>query len=151
MSHGGEVTKRGGEHRPVPAVLAVVVHDRKVLLVQRSNPPDAGCWGFPGGHIEWGERLFDAAERELHEETGVEARAEEVLTALDMQAEEVAEGIGYHFVLVAVRCAWKGGSGTAADDVHALGWFTLEQVAGLGNRASDGVFALAKLALSPHT
>ncbi|GGX78613.1 hypothetical protein GCM10007160_02350 [Litchfieldella qijiaojingensis] len=151
MSHAGDVVKSEGEPRPVPAVLAVVVHERKVLLVQRSNPPDAGRWGFPGGHIEWGERLFDAAERELLEETGIEACAEEVLTVLDMRAEGMAGNVEHHFVLVAVGCAWLAGSGAAADDARAVGWFTLEQVAGLGNDASDDVLALAELTLSHHT
>ncbi|MFC3285257.1 NUDIX hydrolase [Litchfieldella rifensis] len=141
-------SSRGGS--PVPAVLAVVVHDRKVLLVRRANPPDAGCWGFPGGHIEWGERLFAAAERELHEETGVEACADEVLTALDVLAGGADECVAHHYVLVAVRCIWRSGSGRPADDARAVDWFTLEQVAALGDTASVDVLALAETALSRH-
>ncbi len=57
--------------RPKLAVLAVCLHEGKFLLVQPPNPPDAGLWGFPGGHVELGETLVEAAARELHEETGV--------------------------------------------------------------------------------
>ena len=56
---------------PVAAVLGVIVHESRVLLVRRSNPPDAGFWGFPGGKIEAGETLEQAAIREVKEETGL--------------------------------------------------------------------------------
>ncbi|MFA5581293.1 MAG: NUDIX domain-containing protein, partial [Paracoccaceae bacterium] len=69
--------------RPIAAVLAVVIRDGRALLVRRANTPDAGLWGFPGGKIEPGEPILVAAERELHEETGVQARARGVITALD--------------------------------------------------------------------
>ena len=42
-----------------------------VLLVERSGDPSGGLWSFPGGHLEWGENLEDAARREVFEETGL--------------------------------------------------------------------------------
>ena len=68
---------------PVPASLAIVVKDDRVLLVRRAHAPDAGLWGFPGGKISWGETVEAAAERELLEETGVLGRSVKVLTALN--------------------------------------------------------------------
>lgn len=46
---------------PVASVLGVVVHDAKVLLVRRINPPDAKKWGFPGGWIDPGKTMAQAA------------------------------------------------------------------------------------------
>lgn len=43
----------------------------EVLLVERSGDPSGGLWSFPGGHLEWGESLEDAARREVFEETGL--------------------------------------------------------------------------------
>ena len=43
------------------------------LLAQRGNPPGKGSWSLPGGKIELGERVLDAAARELHEETSLRA------------------------------------------------------------------------------
>ena len=45
------------------------------MLVRRANPPRAGTWGMPGGKIDRGETLFQAAARELAEETGLQATA----------------------------------------------------------------------------
>src|SRR5690554_2944487 len=69
---------------PVPGVLAVVARNGQVLLVRRAKPPDRGMWGFPGGRIEPGETAAEAAVRELREETGVDASAGRVLTAIDV-------------------------------------------------------------------
>ena len=48
---------------PRLAAIAVVMHEGKVLLAQRKNDPDAGLWGFPGGHVDFGETAMDAAAR----------------------------------------------------------------------------------------
>ncbi len=43
------------------------------LIQERMKHPYFGFWGFPSGKIRWGETVIAAAERELHEETGLEA------------------------------------------------------------------------------
>ena len=72
---------------PVASVLGVVVHDNDVLLVRRINPPDAGKWGYPGGWIDPGETMAQAAVRELFEETEVRTEARCVFNALDVSSE----------------------------------------------------------------
>ena len=69
---------------PVPAVLGIIEHGKRILLVQRSNPPDAGFWGFPGGKIEPGETIVEAITREVQEETSLRVIPYLKLPALDV-------------------------------------------------------------------
>ena len=43
----------------------------KVLLVQRKNHPYINCWALPGGFVDINESAYEAAGRELEEETGI--------------------------------------------------------------------------------
>lgn len=130
--------------RPIVAVLAVVIRGGEVLLVQRANPPDAGLWGFPGGKVEFGEPLLDAAARELAEETGVVATPRHVLDAIDAYDRPNGE-ILRHFVLVAVLCDWQGGEPVAADDALDARWIALAEMEAALTLSKD-VAALARRA-----
>ncbi len=109
------VSGRKGEIVPVAAAAAVVVHRGHVLLARRRNPPDAGLWGYPGGHREPGESAPSTATRELHEETGVVAVPIRVLSVLDLG----------RFRLAMVACRFAGGHPRAADDVDQVAWISL--------------------------
>ncbi len=88
--------------RPVPTVCVggVAVRDGSVLLVRRGRPPGQGLWAFPGGRVEPGERLSDAVERELAEETGLEVRCGDLVGVTEHTSESL------HFVILdyAVEC-----------------------------------------------
>jgi ADP-ribose pyrophosphatase YjhB (NUDIX family) len=58
---------------PVPAVdIIVEFKDQGLILIERQHPPYG--WAFPGGFVEYGESLEEAAVREAREETGLEVR-----------------------------------------------------------------------------
>lgn len=107
---------------PRPAVIAVLVHEGRALLVRRANPPDAGLWGFPGGKIDYAETVREAALRELREETGIQARALDILTVLDIL------GPPQHYILIAVQCEWVSGVPIPSDDALEARWFALEDL-----------------------
>ncbi len=134
--------------RPIPAVLAVVERGGAVLLVRRANPPDQGLWGFPGGRMEMGETHLEAALRELHEETGIEADAPRLITVLDFIQHDSAGILAHHFAMIAVLCRWRSGEAVAADDALEARWFDRPALAALGARASLKVEYLAELALA---
>ena len=60
-------------HYENPKLLAacILFSGQKVLWVKRAKPPNAGLWAMPGGYVELGETVEEAASRELSEETGV--------------------------------------------------------------------------------
>ena len=130
--------------RPAAAVIAMVRRDDRVLLVRRANPPDPGLWGFPGGHVEWGETLCAAAERELREETGLVATATAVVTAIDVIREPRDGGPGHHVVLVAIACDAPDGLAVAASDALEVGWFAVGAIDDGDPRFSRGTAAVAR-------
>ncbi|WP_240470603.1 NUDIX hydrolase [Halomonas halocynthiae] len=110
------------------ATTAVLLKNGKVLLVRRSNPPDAGRWGFPGGKIERGETIEEAALRELYEETHITANAHRVFNAVDVLDFDKRGELEYHFVLVAVLCIWISGEPLAGDDALDACFFNMDDV-----------------------
>lgn len=65
---------------PLVGAEAVILREGKIMLIKRS---DSGLWAVPGGLVEVGETLAEAAERELHEETGVEGKVTQLLGIFD--------------------------------------------------------------------
>ncbi|GHD24049.1 NUDIX hydrolase [Tianweitania populi] len=112
--------------RPVAATIAVVVREGSVLLVKRANMPDEGKWGFPGGKIEAGEGINEAAVRELFEETRVVAKPHRVFTAVDAFDHDEQGRLRNHYILIAVLCEWETGTPVAGDDALEARWFPLD-------------------------
>jgi len=94
--------------------LAVVVRSGQWLLDRRAPGRQfAGLWEFPGGGIDPGETPQQAAERECHEETGVEVRAQRVLAPVRYPASEPA------LLLYPVLCRYVNGTPAARDPAVA--------------------------------
>jgi ADP-ribose pyrophosphatase YjhB (NUDIX family) len=86
----------------VAAVAAVLIEDGRLLLVKRGHPPAAGKWSLPGGAVEPGERLAEAARRELREETGLDAEPLGVVWVLNNVVLDEAGRVKYHYLIVDV-------------------------------------------------
>lgn len=105
--------------RPVLGVSVAIWREGRVLLVKRGQEPFLGSWSLPGGRVEWGETLHQAARREVIEETGLEIGTPHLVDTLD------AIGEGYppqrHFVIV-VFTAEATGIALAASDAAEIAW-----------------------------
>ena len=73
------MTTNDSRHYAPLAVLTVLLSSDKQVLIMRRGPKEslAGMYTIPGGHIETGENVIEAAVRELNEETGVTTSPEE--------------------------------------------------------------------------
>ena len=121
-------------------IFTVVDDDLRVLLIQRSAPPDDGIWAIPGGALEADESLDAAAARKLEEETGVTDVFLEQLYSfsdLDESAKDGSVAVAY-FALVdndrvrlAERSAWRPA------------WFTMSELPVLALR-NERVLAVAR-------
>ncbi len=128
--------------------MAVLVQRRRLLLVRRRNPPDAGLWGCPGGKIEGGETIKQAAARELQEETGLLARPLQLLMPFEVIRRDAEGQLLGHFILLPVLCQWLSGTPTAASDALDAAWFEIDGLAQRRSSLSEHVPALAQEALA---
>ncbi|MPZ11025.1 MAG: NUDIX domain-containing protein [Kiloniellaceae bacterium] len=120
---------------PHLSVLAVVTRDTargaEVLLVRRANPPQPGHWGFPGGKVDWGEGLRQAAIRELKEETGIDGANPVVFDTIDLIVPDLTDarsGSFYHHLMIAVRLDWRAGEPMAGDDALEARWASADDL-----------------------
>jgi 8-oxo-dGTP diphosphatase len=128
---------------PRVGVLAVTFRDGKVLLVCRRNEPQQGGWGFPGGSVEVGESLHDAALRELREETGVRAEVLGMVDVVEVRETDAA-GRYHHFVLVALLCRYLSGEAVPGDDASDCRWVDVpDGMPHFPGRLIDSVAAIA--------
>lgn len=107
---------------PRIAVSVLCHNDGQVLLVQRGKDPFKHCWSLPGGLVELGETLAEAAARELLEETGVTAEIGEPVETFDSIQRDEEGRVVTHFVLAVFSGRYTGGEAKAADDAAALEW-----------------------------
>jgi len=86
--------------RPQVGVGILLVRNQKLLLVKRKYNPDAGYWSIPGGHLDLGERVEDAAEREALEETGFKVKVTNLAGIINKIMNDKNGKIEYHYVLI---------------------------------------------------
>ena len=124
--------KREYPDSPLVGVGAVIIEGDRVVLVRRGHPPLAGEWSVPGGVLEVGETLRQAAVREALEETGLRVEVGELLGVYDRILRDADERPRYHYVLIDFLCRKIAGDFQAADDAAEARWFTRAELVGLG-------------------
>lgn len=102
---------------------AAILREGKLLLIRRINPPEAGCWGLPGGKVDPFETVGDALAREIAEELGVELIDPRLLCVVD----HIDTAEGQHWVAPTyVSKNFRGDPEILEPEKHSdLGWFPL--------------------------
>jgi mutator protein MutT len=114
--------------RPLVGVGAVVIDRGRVLLVKRANQPLRGEWSIPGGMLEAGETLESAVCRELKEETGLDAVAEERIDIIERILRDDQGRVEYHYVLHDYTCRVVSGELRASSDASEARWFSQDEL-----------------------
>jgi len=118
----------GTEEQPVMAVSAIVRRGGRYLLVRRGNPPALDRYAFPGGRVEEGETLAEAALRELREETGLAWRNARAHSSHHLITQDAEGRVTHCFVLTAhLVDVDQDQVAVAGDDALDVGWFTVEE------------------------
>lgn len=112
--------------RIIPAVSVAVVRGNTVLLVKRARPPSQGLYAFPGGKVEAGETLEEAAARELLEETGLRADGYRPLREIHIDGSDENHPVDYR--LTVFGAAYAGGEAMASDDAETAAFYTLSEM-----------------------
>src|ERR1700719_823068 len=117
---------------PLVGVGAIIIEGDRVVLVKRAHPPLQAEWSIPGGVLEVGELVREAAIREAREETGLTVEPGELLGVYDRILRDPEQHVQYHYVLVDFLCRRVAGGLAAASDASDVRWFGREELAALG-------------------
>jgi 8-oxo-dGTP diphosphatase len=99
---------------------AIPKQDGKIWLVRRKIEPSWGSWTFPGGYVDLGERVEDAAIREAYEETLLNVRLDDLLNVYSYA------NVG--IVLVVFRATVIGGVAGCTPESQEVKPFALEEI-----------------------
>ena len=117
--------------RPILAASVAVFRDGRVLLASRGKPPGEDLFSLPGGLVETGETLAEAALRELHEEVGVKAKLIGLIAPVEFIERDEDGRIRHHVVIAAHAARWVAGEPLTGPEAKEIRWVTERDIVGL--------------------
>lgn len=105
-----------------PKIVACAIprQEGRIWLLRRNNPPAIGRWTFPGGYVDLGERVSDAAIRETREEMQLDIELEGLLNVYSYNEVGV--------VLVVYRAVVTGGIAGVTNESQEVRAFDLADI-----------------------
>ena len=127
----GEKSESARKYSDVPrvAVGVVILLNGKLLLVKRGQEPAKGLWTVPGGLVDVGEKVRDAAVREAKEELGLDIKIDRLLDVVDYIERDKKGDIRYHYVIADFLAFAVSGKLVPASDVEEIMTVDLDDLA----------------------
>jgi ADP-ribose pyrophosphatase YjhB (NUDIX family) len=125
------VSNRLYPDRPFLAASVAVFREGYVLLASRTKPPADLLFSLPGGLVEPGETLAEAALRELAEEVGVEASIVGFNDHVEIIERDDVDRVRHHFVVASFVARWVAGEPTTGPEAGHVLWVLPEALGAL--------------------
>ena len=130
--------------RPFLAVSAAIFRNGKVLVVRRARKPALNLYTLPGGAVEAGETLVEAAIREVREETSLSIEPVALAGHREVIARDDKGKVERHFVILCFASRWLAGEPVLSDELDDSRWVDPSE---LGNyRTTDGLAEIVTIA-----
>jgi len=123
--------------RPYLAVSAAIFREGKVLVVRRARKPALNLYTLPGGAVELGESLADAAVREVREETSLTVQVVALAGHREVIVRDAQGRVERHFVILCFAARWIGGEVDLNEELDDARWIEPAELAGY--RTTDGL------------
>jgi ADP-ribose pyrophosphatase YjhB (NUDIX family) len=114
--------------RPFLAASVAVLRDGRALVAARGRGALAGRYSLPGGLVEPGETLAEAALRELREEVGVGAELIGFVDHAEVIERDEDARVRHHFVVCAHAARWLSGEPQASEEALDVRWVTQHEI-----------------------
>lgn len=132
--------------RPFLAVSAAIFRNGKVLVVRRARKPALNLYTLPGGAVEAGETLVEAAIREVREETSLSIEPVALAGHREVIARDDEGKVERHFVILCFASRWLAGEPVLSDELDDSRWVDPSE---LGNyRTTDGLAEIVTTAVT---
>ena len=105
---------------PKVAVICIVPREGKVLMIRRATNLGYGLWGLPGGYVDRGEVVEQAAAREVWEETGLRVETGDLIGLFSEPGNPV--------IVVAYAAQETGGTLAAGPEALEVGFFNVDSL-----------------------
>jgi ADP-ribose pyrophosphatase YjhB (NUDIX family) len=107
---------------PRLGVGVLVFKNDQFLLIKRNQEPGKGLWTVPGGLVELGESLEQAAHREVYEECRIRIKLGKNLDIFEYFRREVDNRIKYHYIVIDYIATYVSGNLLPGGDISAARW-----------------------------
>ncbi|MEL6504303.1 MAG: NUDIX hydrolase [Pseudomonadota bacterium] len=113
---------------PLVGVCTAIWRGDRMVLVQRGREPNMGQWAMPGGLVDVGEPLAQAAQREVLEETALAVDLPALVEPFEIIRRDDTGRVAHHYILIMHAVICSHGEPVAGDDAAAVGWYSLAEM-----------------------